>query len=161
MENSKNNEIWKKSPITGLDQVLCDYDDNTGESKMDLSSGFYTNENPLNYKKNPDFDIEKYQESMPRIIQDCRFDDGESYWYPSTIRTKDAMIFPVGKPGDLKWCYAEVKQLSEEEKVESSKLISYESKLDLDNAKYFDRYLDAVKMVRGHSLGSFKEGEGL
>ena len=34
------------------------------------------------------------------------------------------------------------------------------SKLDLENAKYFDRYLDAVKTVKGYSLGDFKDGEG-
>ena len=154
-QQEKNKDIWKKSPITGLDQVLCEYDDKNGESKMDMSSGFYTNEYPLNHKKNPDFNIKKYQESMPRLIQECRFDDGESYWYPATIRTKDAMVFPVGKPEDLKWCFAEVKKLTKEEMEENSKVINYESKLDLENSKYFDRYLDAVKMVRGFSLGSF------
>mgnify|MGYP003643088044 FL=1 len=162
MENStnKNSDIWVKSPITGAEQVLCEYDDANGASKMDLSSGFYTNEYPLNHKKNPDFDIENYQESMPKLIKDCRFDDGESYWYPSTIRTKDSMVFPVGKPGDLKWCFAEVKKLSADEKKDSNSLINYESKLDLENAKYFDRYLDAVKTVKGYSLGDFKDGEG-
>ena len=110
----KSKDIWKKSPITGLEQVLCEYDDKSGESKMDLSSGFYTNEYPLNHKKNPDLDIDNYQSSMPKLIRDCRFDDGKSYWYPSTVRTKDSMVFPVGKPGDLKWCYAEVKKLTEE-----------------------------------------------
>ncbi len=154
-QQTKDKDIWIKSPITGLEQVLCSYDEKSGVSKMDLSSGFYTNENPLNHKKNPDLDIETYESSMPKIIRDCRFDDGESYWYPSTVRTKDAMVFPVGKPGDLKWCFAQVKELTEEEKVESSQVVNYESKLDLENALYFDRYVDAIKRIRGYSLGSF------
>ena len=47
--NNVGNEIWTESPITGKMQVLSEYDDKNQESKMDLSSGYYTNEYPLNY----------------------------------------------------------------------------------------------------------------
>ena len=154
-QQTKNKDIWKKSPITGLEQVLCEYDDKSGECKMDLSSGFYTNENPLNHKKNTDLDIESYQSSMPKLIRDCRFDDGESYWYPATIQTKESIVFPVGSPEEIKWCYANIKMLTNKELEESSKVISFESKIDMENAQYFDRYLDAVKKIKGYSLGDF------
>ena len=149
----KGNDIWGESPITGKLQVLCEYDEKNGESQMDLSSGFYTNEYPLNYKKNPDFDIESYESKMPSIMKELRFDDGESYWYPSTLRTPSAMVFPVGNKESFKWCYAEVKALTEEEAKIYSQDINYESKLDMDNAKYYDRYLDAIKNIKGYSLG--------
>ena len=155
MDKVKKVNTWKMSPITKREELLVEYDDKNGESKMCIGSGFFTNEYPLNYKKWPDFDIEKYEKNMPKLMKSLRFDDGESYWYPSTVRTKDAMVFPVGKPGDLKWCFAQVKELTEEEKVESSQVVNYESKLDLENALYFDRYVDAIKRIRGYSLGSF------
>ena len=146
-------DIWSESPITGKMQVLCEYDEKNGESQMDLSSGFYTNEYPLNYKKNPDFDIESYESNMPSIMKDLRFDDGESYWYPSTLRTPSSMVFPVGTKEDVKWCYAEVKALTKEEAEVYSQDVNYESKLDMENAKYYDRYLDAIKNIKGYSLG--------
>ena len=147
------NEIWTESPITGQIQVLCEYDDENRESKMDLSSGYYTNEYPLNYKTHPDFNIEDYESNMPKIMKELRFDDGESYWYPSTLRTASSMVFPIGMKGDVKWCYAEVRALTEEEAKVYSQDINYESKLDMDNAKYYDRYLDAIKNIKGYSLG--------
>ena len=54
---NKKVDVWEKSPITGKEMVLCENDDKNGESKMDLSSGYYTNEYPLNHKKYSDFDI--------------------------------------------------------------------------------------------------------
>ena len=149
------NEIWTESPITGKMQVLCEYDDKNRESKIDLSSGYYTNEYPLNHKKNPEFNLEEYESNMPSIVKDLKFDDGESYWYPSTMQTSTMMIFPVGSKESFKWCYAEVKTLTEEELKTYSQDVNYESKLDMENAKYYDRYLDAIKNVSGFSLGEF------
>ena len=148
-----NNDVWEKSPISGHEQVLVDYDDKIGESRMDLSTGFYTNEYPLNHKKYPDFKIEEYEKSMPKVIKSWRYDDGEKYWYPSTLRTPEAMVFPVGDIENLKWCYAPVAPLKPEEVMGSSKIVSFESKLDMEKAQYFDRYLDAIKKIKGYNLG--------
>jgi hypothetical protein len=159
-------DVWTKSPITEKDMVLQEFDEKSGVSKMDLSSGYYTNEYPLNYKKNPKFDISKYESSMPDLIKDLRHDDGESYWYPTTIQTETDMLFPVGTviataddgetQGDevIKWCYAKVKKLTENEKKEYSKDIEFESKLDMENALYFIDFLQAAKKVSGFSLGN-------
>ncbi len=153
--NNVGNDIWAESPITGKMQVLCEYDDKNRESKIDLSSGYYTNEYPLNHKKYPEFDLEKYESNMPSIVKDLKFDDGESYWYPSTMQTSTMMVFPVGSKESFQWCYAEVKTLTEEELKAYSQDVNYESKLDMENAKYYDRYLDAIQNVSGFSLGEF------
>ena len=159
----RKENIWSKSPQTGKDMVLKEFDDKHGVSQVDLSVGYYTNEFPLNYKKHPDFDIKKYEENMPNIIKDYRFDDGESYWYPSTIQTQDEMLFPVGKvqlmagdeaQGDeiIKWCYAKIKKLTKEE-LDKVEVGDFESKLDMEKEEYFVNYLDAAKKVSGYSLG--------
>ena len=152
-------EIWTKSPITGKDMVLEEYDDKVGLSKSDLSSGYFTNEYPLNYKKHPDFDIKAYEKNMPKIIKYNRFDDGESYWYPSTIQTQTELVFPsgmvqamkndeeVGKP-IIKWCWAPIEKLDEVEKIGS-----FEEKANMERAEYFANYLDACKKVKGFGLG--------
>jgi hypothetical protein len=158
-----NIETWAKSPITGKDMVLQEFDLENGFSKMDLSSGYYTNEYPLNYTKHKDFDIEKYEQGMPDIIKDNRYDDGESYWYPSIIQTAEAFVFPtevIHSADDdlkstkmLKWCWAPVKQLSAQEISIYSTDVNYESKVDMENAEYFVNYLDACKKIKGYSLG--------
>ena len=155
---------WGKSPITGRDMVLQELDEKNGVSKMDLSSGYFTNEFPLNYKKHPDFDIEKYEEGMPDLIKDLRYDDGESYWYPATIQTAESLVFPVGTVqavkdgkdiGDelIKWCYAPVKALTEKEKSNLSENTPFESRVDMESAEYFISYLEACKKVKGFALG--------
>tara|TARA_R100001015_G_C4632994_1_gene197320 strand:+ start:4173 stop:4670 length:498 start_codon:yes stop_codon:yes gene_type:complete len=163
---NKKVDVWEKSPITGREMVLCENDDKNGESKMDLSSGYYTNEYPLNYKKHPDFDISKYEEGMPDIIKDLRHDDGESYWYPATIQTMECMVFPVGTvqlkdastgetTGDhqIKWCYAPVSDLTEEELREYAQG-DFNSKVNMEKAEYFVSYLEACKKVKGFALGN-------
>ena len=145
---------WVNSPQTKKLMVMQEFDDKNGVSKMDLSTGYYTLEYPLNYKKYPDFDISAYEENMPSIIRETKFDDGESYWYLTTIRTSKEMLFPVGSKDKSKsWCVAKVKELSDKEKDELSKHIDFKEKLDMESAEYFDTYLDAIKKMNGFSLG--------
>tara|TARA_Y100000356_G_C11231234_1_gene275073 strand:- start:190 stop:648 length:459 start_codon:yes stop_codon:yes gene_type:complete len=144
---------WIESPQTKKLMVMQEFDNKNGVSKIDLSTGYYTNEYPLNYKKHPNFDIEKYEEGMPGVVKGNRYDDGESYWYPSTIRTSKEMVFPHGFGEDMIWCYAKVKPLTEEEKKKYSADVNFESFLDMANAENFDSYLEAAKKCNGFSLG--------
>jgi len=154
MTNSQTTkDIWTKSPITGKNRVLTEYDDKNRETKMDLSSGFFTNEYPLNHKKNPDFDLKTFESKMPQLMKDLRFDDGESYWYPSSIQTTEGIVFPTGEKTEYKWCYAPIVKLTQSEEKQYSQDVNYESKIDMDNAKYYDSYLSAIKNIKGYSLG--------
>jgi hypothetical protein len=147
-------DIWAKSPITKKNHVLVDHDDKGGESKMCIGSGYFTNENPLNHKKNPDFDISRYEKNMPKLMKDIRFDDGESYWYPTTIQTDEGMIYPEGTKEKWYWSFTPIKKLSKDEsKKLSNKDTVYESKLDVSQTKRFDRFLEACKEMGGISFG--------
>jgi len=153
----RNGDIWTKSPITGKDQVLTEYNDANGETKMDISSGFFTNEYPLNHKKHPDFDIDTFESKMPQLMKDLRFDDGKSYWYPSSIQTLDGIVFPTGTKEEYKWCYAPIVKLTQSEEKQYSQDVNYESKIDMDNAQYYNSYLSAIKNIKGYSLGELSE----
>jgi hypothetical protein len=150
--NSKNSDIWTKSPITGKNQVLTEYNDASEVAKMDLSSGSFTNGNPLNHKKYPDFDLKTFESKMPKLMKELRFDDGESYWYPSSIQTTDGIVFPAGTKKDYKWCYAPIVKLSKSEEKKYSQDVDYKSKIDMDNANYYESYLSAIKNIKGYSL---------
>tara|TARA_Y100001973_G_C5195184_1_gene333746 strand:- start:251 stop:697 length:447 start_codon:yes stop_codon:yes gene_type:complete len=141
---------WTKSPQTGRDTVIQEFDEKNGVCKVDIGTGYYTNEYPLNYKKWPDFDIEKYEKNMPNILKELRFDDGESYWYPSTLQTESEMLFPAVIGDKTKWCYAPINK----EAFGDYKNLQFEKKVQMDKAEYFDTYLEAAKKVRGYSLGN-------
>ena len=145
---------WVKSPITNKDHVIQELSETSGVSKMCIGSGYFTNEYPLNYKKHPDFPIEKYEENMPQIIKDVRFDDGESYWYPTTIQTDSGMIYPEGTKEKWYWSYTPIMKLSDEEakKLSDGDTI-YESKLDVSKTQRFDRFMEACKAMGGISFG--------
>lgn len=141
---SKEQEVtWVKSPITGRDMVIQELYDSTGVSKMDISSGYFTNEHPLNYKRNPNNDISDYEKDMPDAIKKLRFDDGESYWYPSVIQTEDEVVFPTG-PGyeEVTWHHAKMKESDFGKTIDDDTITNYKS------------YLEASKQIRGHHLGN-------
>ena len=98
-------------------------------------------------KKWPEFDISKYEEGMPSLIKELRFDDGESYWYPTTIRTEKGMLFPIGTKEKVQWAFAPITDLED-----GQKMPGYETALDMKQMEKFDRFLDASKKVRGVSL---------
>ena len=149
-----NNTEWVTSPITGRETVLQEFSPKTGVSKMDLSSGFYTNEYPLNYKKHPEFNIDEFETGMPANIKSLRHDDGESYWYMAPLQTTTQIVFPVGDTLDnLRWCYAPIKELTEEEKNSND----FESKIVLEEAEYYESYIEAIKKIDGYALGDLNE----
>jgi len=140
----KTKEVtWVKSPITGRDMVIQELYESTGVSKMDISSGYFTNEHPLNYKRYPNNNIEEYEKDMPDTIKKLRFDDGESYWYPSVIQTEDEIVFPTGESyKEITWHYG---------KMTDTK---FGKIMDEDTITNFPSYLEATKQMRGHSLGN-------
>lgn len=144
-----SDNVWAESPQSGKNLVLQEFDDKNGVSQIDISTGYYTNEWPLNHKKYPDFDIVTYEKKMPDVIRELRFDDGESYWYPSTLQTENALLFPAIVAENTKWCYAPKKVVLMGNELNSK----FESAVDMEMAEYFDNYLDAAKKVNGFSLG--------
>lgn len=145
---TKEKAAWIASPMTGKMTVLQELTEH-GVSKMDLSSGYYTNEYPLNYKKHPDFDIEKFEVGMPTNIKKLKYDDGESWWYMAPLQTATQIVFPLGDTLDeLRWCYAPIKELTEKEKQSDD----FESKIDLKDAEYYESYMEAIKNIDGYNL---------
>jgi len=134
--------IWTVSPITGREMVIQEFYDSTGVSKMDISSGYFTNEHPLNYKRNPNNDIKDYEKEMPIAIKKLRFDDGESYWYPTILQTEGEIVYPSGESyKSVTWHYA---------KFQAPKV----PVIDQESIKDYDSYLEASKQINGTQLGN-------
>ena len=134
------NTQWVESPITKRMTVMQELNENTGVSKMDISTGYFTTEFPMNHKKNGVEKISEYESTMPESIKRLRFNDGESYWYPSTLQTKKDVIFPSGETYEaVTWHYA---KLNAEAEIDGKTIVDCES------------YLEAAKLTNGTSLGS-------
>ena len=58
----------------------------------------------------------------------------------------------MGTVEELKWCFADIKHLTDEEKEKAGDTIDYQAKIDMENAKYYDRYMDAIKNIKGYNL---------
>ena len=147
--------------------VTAEYSGVSGGSLFDLDDGSHlgvlrisgSNQQSLHLKfgkyclvllqKHPDYNMDEFEEGMPQIMKDLRFDDGESYWYPTSIRTDIGMVFPAGESVDAyKWCFAPVEKLTPSEK-EDAVSENYDEKLDMANAKMYDRFMDASKHLNG------------
>jgi hypothetical protein len=141
MTNVKAN--WVASPITGREMVIQEFNENYGVCSMDLSSGYYTNELNHNYKKNGYETIAKHEEQMPMVIKQLKFDDGESYWYPSTIQTSTEIVFATGTSiAKIEWHHAKIN----------------EGVIDEESVKHYSSYLEAAKQINNHFLGNFNSG---
>lgn len=135
---SKQTINWVESPITKRMMVMQEFDDKHGVSKMDISTGYFTNEFPMNHKKNGLDKITEYESTMPESIKRLRFDDGESIWYPSTLQTTKEVIFPSGDTYEnVSWHFAKLKDNKE---------------IDSNTVVDCDTYLEAAKLVNGHSI---------
>ena len=131
---------WVESPITKRMMVMQDLNENTGVTKMDISTGYFTNELPMNYTKNGEAGIKEYESSMPDSIKRLRFDDGESIWYPSTLQTTREVIFPSGDTYEnVSWHFANLKDNKE---IDPKTIVDCKT------------YLEAAKLVNGHSLSA-------
>ena len=65
---------------------------------------------------------------MPQLMKDIRFDDGESFWYPTTLQTSRGMVYPEGTSEKWNWAYTPIKELTKEESEKlSTKDAVYES----------------------------------
>lgn len=151
--SKEKKDIWIQSPFFKDKQsVLVDYNEKTGGSYYDIEKGFYSNDYPLNYKMHPDYNIAIYEANFPKLYKDLRFDDGTRYWYPASLNTLDTMLFLAGTVKEPKWCVAPIRPLTDKEHEELSKDVEFESKLEMADAQYFDRYLDACKQIKGFNL---------
>jgi len=136
--SNKEKADWTISPITKRMTVMQELDEKTGVNKMDISTGYYTLEFPLNHTKHKPEDVEQYESTMPKSVKRLRFDDGEAYWYPSTIQTKDALIWPTGETYEnITWNYAKINELAQ---------------VIEETTTTVPTYLEAAKLMEGNSI---------
>jgi len=131
------------SPVTGNFCVLAEADENTNiTSYMCMESGYNTTE----LLKIGSAEAEKYEETLTELMRDARIEVEETglVWYPSFLQFPFGMLYMAGtSASDMHWEVAEVVDVEEHEKtkypIPGQEGQYFTSKLDVDNAKVFDK----------------------
>ena len=148
MNNTKEQEQLKAdydaySPVTGNFCVLAEADETTNvTSYMCMESGYCTTDKLIIGST----EVEKYEESITELMRDARIEDDESgfVWHPSFLQFPFGMLYIAGSGAhDMHWEVAEVVSITGEERLKypipGQEGQYFTSKLDVDNAKVFDK----------------------
>lgn len=131
------------SPVTGNFCVLAEADETSGvTSYMCMESGYCTTDR-LEIGSDA---VEHFEESITELMRDARIEDDESglVWHPSFLQFPFGMLYIAGSGAhDMHWEVAHIVAVEEHEKtkypVPGREGEYFTSKLDVDNAKVFDK----------------------
>jgi hypothetical protein len=114
IKDEKGN-LKAKSPFTGDFDVIVEYDDIQGESRMCMVTGYTTS---TLYKFESE-NVGKLEKSTSKFIKEMRYEDKEleQYWYLATITTQKGFVYPEGTKDHYEWVYSPVIELTEEEQM--------------------------------------------
>ena len=131
------------SPITGNKCVLIEADENTNiESRICMESGYTTNER----LKIDSVDITKYESTITEYMRTMKYTDDElgCIWYPTFINFPGGMVYCEAGDNELVWKTASVVEMSDEERLKypipNKEGEYFTSRLDVENAKTYDKY---------------------
>ena len=131
------------SPITGNECVLIEADENTNiESRICMESGYTTNDQ-LKIGSNS---IAKFESTITEFMRSVKYVDKElgCIWYPTFISLPNGMVYCEQKNNELVWKFASVVAMSTEEQLKypipNKEGEYFTSRLDVDNAKTYDKY---------------------
>ena len=135
-------EYDKISPITGNKCVLeeANVHDNT-VSYLCMESGFTSHESLL---EESDFQS-RYERSVTELMLSLKFiDDDNRAWYPTFMQLPGGMLYVEGESTEKwNWRVAQVVPIEGEERLQypvpGKENEYYTSRLDVDNAKTFDK----------------------
>jgi len=140
-----NIEYDEISPITGNKCVLVEADENTNiESRICMESGYTTN----GRLKIDHDDIAKYELTITEFMRAKKHIDNElgCIWYPTFINIPNGMVYCESDNDTLVWKTAPVVEMSKEERLQypipSKEGEYFSSRLDVENAKTYDKFLD-------------------
>ena len=117
--------------------------ENEAETQQCISCGYATN---FNFKVDPDKleDNEAYN-SLTEQMKKWSKTSNNHVWIPSFITLPIGMIFPTDDGDTMKWAYAEMVDIPEEDRVnypvEGDPTKFYERKYDTDNAEIHDDFV--------------------
>ena len=108
-----------------------------------INCGYATTDKFVGTKK----DNEMYK-TLPEEMQSWSKETSGKVWIPSMMTLPFGTLYPTNVGGEMKWAYAEMVSIPEEEQenypIEGSEEGYYTQRYDTENAKIYDLFLYAI-----------------
>ena len=84
--------------------------------------------------------------TLPEEMQSWSVEDNDRIWIPSMITLPFGTLYPTNIDGKMKWAFAEMVSIPEEEQKNypDERGGFYKQRYDTDNAKLYDLFLEAM-----------------
>ena len=116
-------------------------DEGTMQTQQCINCGYATSDKFTGTKE----DNEMYK-TLPEEMQSWSKEANGRVWIPSMITLPFGTLYPTNIEGKMKWGYAEMVDIPEEEQKNYPAETGgfYKQRYDTDNAKLYDLFLDAM-----------------
>ena len=116
-------------------------DEKTMETQQCINCGYATTNKFIGTKE----DNETYK-TLPEEMQSWSKEVNGRIWIPSMITLPFGTLYPINVGGEMKWGYAEMVDIPEEEQKNYPDETGgfYKQRYDTDNAKIYDIFLEAM-----------------
>ena len=109
-----------------------------------ISCGYVTSTKYLGTKETNE-EFQKLGEDMKRWAKE----EHGRVWIPSVITLPVGMLYPIDKDGEMKWSFAPMVEIPEEERENfpNEQGGFYERKIDVDNPIIFDDFINGLSFI--------------
>ena len=133
---------------------------NTFKNLQCLNCGYASSDKFIGNKS----DNEEYSK-LTTEMQDWAVEQDDRIWIPAMLTLPFGMVYPlnvdnmVNHKTEMKWHFANMIEISEEEKekypVEGQEGKFYERRIDVDNAKIYESFLDGMSELNNRMKGMY------
>ena len=115
--------------------------ESSAQTQQCISCGYATTDRFIGTRE----DNEVYK-TLPEEMQSWSVEDNGRIWIPSMITLPFGTLYPVNIDGEMKWGFAEMVDIPEEEQKNYPAGNSgyFKQRYDTDNQKVFDLFLEAM-----------------
>ena len=116
-------------------------DEGIMETQQCINCGYATTSNFIGTREN-----NETFKTLPEEMQSWSKEANDKIWIPSMITLPFGTLYPTNVDGEMKWGYAEMVDIPEEEQKNypDGNGGYYKQKYDTDNQKIYDVFLDAM-----------------
>ena len=109
-----------------------------------ISCGYVTSTKYIGTKETNE-EYKKLQEEM----KNWAVEKNDRIWIPTVITLPFGMLYPIDEDSKMKWAYAAMVEIPEEEKenYKNKKGGYYEKRIDTDNATIYNTFLDGMVFI--------------
>ena len=96
-----------------------------------------------------DKETNKEFQKLGKDMKNWAIEENGKIWIPSVIALPVGMLYPIDVKSEMKWCFAPMVQIPEEERKDfpNEQGGFYDKKVDTDNVKIYDEFINGISVV--------------